>query len=274
MTRLDWLDAIDSTQDELLRRIAAAQASGGTTAAPAHGDAVATADQRAGRGRHGRVWTAPAGSALALSVVLRPGTAAGPLAPVHFSWVSLVAAAAVADRLEALGVDVHVKWPNDVLAVDGCKLCGVLATLAPDGALVVGMGVNLDHSAGAPAPTATALGDWIGADRVPAPRPLAEELLAAVVAAVDAFAAGVAGESAPVDGAHPALAPVARRLSTLGRAVRAELPGGEVLEGTATGLGPGGTLLVSTLTDTRETLEREVSAGDVVHLRGDVRRGR
>ena len=66
---------------------------------------------------------------------------------------------------------------------------------------------------------------------------------------------------------------VADRLSTLGRAVRAELPGGGVLEGTAVGLGPGGTLRVRHVTPDRGTIETEVSAGDVAHLRGDVHRG-
>ena len=70
-----------------------------------------------------------------------------------------------------------------------------------------------------------------------------------------------------------AVAAVADRLSTLGRAVRAELPGGGVLEGTAVGLGPGGTLRVKHVTPDRGTIETEVSAGDVAHLRGDVHRG-
>ena len=57
------------------------------------------------------------------------------------------------------------------------------------------------------------------------------------------------------------------------RALRAELPGGGVLEGTAVGLGPGGTLRVKHVTPDRGTIETEVSAGDVAHLRGDVHRG-
>ena len=181
-------------------------------------------------------------------------------------------------KRQARGVPTHVKWPNDVLATDGRKLCGVLATVAlsSDGkgpGVVVGMGVNLDHRGAAPVDTATDLAEWIGADAVPAPRDLAVELRDAVVAAVDRFAAGVAGQTAAVDGRHPAVAAVADRLSTLGRAVRAELPGGGVLEGTAVGLGPGGTLRVKHVTPDRGTIETEVSAGDVAHLRGDVHRG-
>ena len=268
---LTWLDSVGSTQDDLLARL--------DEEGHRHGAAVATADQRAGRGRHTRVWTAPPGTALALSVHLRPEPAGSPLAPVHLSWLSLVCAATVAERLERRGVAAHVKWPNDVLAPDGRKLCGVLGSLArsSDGkgpGVVVGMGVNLDHRGAPPVDTATDLATWIAEGPAPEPRALAEELRAAVVEAVDRFADAVAGEAEPVDGAHPAVAPVVARLSTLGREVRALLPGGDVLEGVAVGLGPGGTLRAETGTGSRGRLVTEISAGDVVHLRGDVRRGR
>ena len=267
---LIWLDSAGSTQDEVLARVG--------REGPRHGLAVATADQRAGRGRHSRVWSAAPGAALALSVHLRPAAGGAPLAPVHLSWLSLVASAAVVEHLAGLGAAAHLKWPNDVLAPDGRKLCGVLATVAPaaDGGgpgVVVGMGVNLDHRGAAPVATATDLAEQIGAEAVPAPRDLAAALRDAVVGAADRFAAAVAGEAEIVDGRHPAVAAVTPRLSTLGREVRAELPGGDVLEGTAVALGPGGALRVSHVTADRGRIETEVSAGDVAHLRGDVHRG-
>lgn len=267
---LVWLETAGSTQDELLAHL--------DRQGHRHGAAVATADQTAGRGRHSRVWSAAPGAALALSVFLRPEASGVPVAPAHLSWLSLVASASIAELLTARGVPAHVKWPNDVLSRDGRKLCGVLAAVAqsPDGGgpgVVVGMGVNLDHRGAAPVDTATDLAEWVGAEAVPAPETLAAEVREAVVTAVDRFAAEVAGESGAVDGRHPAVAAVTARLSTLGRAVRAELPGGDVLEGTAVALGPGGTLRVSHVTAGRGTIETEVSAGDVAHLRGDVHRG-
>lgn len=267
---LVWLETVGSTQDELLARL--------DREGHRHGAAVATADQTAGRGRHSRVWSTPPGTALALSVHLRPEPGGVPLAPVHLSWLSLVAAATIAELLAARGVPAHVKWPNDVLAPDGRKLCGVLGSvaLASDGrgpGVVVGMGVNLDHRGAAPVPTATDLAEWAEPGTVPEPSALAAQLHGAVVEAVDRFAVGVAGEAEPVDGTHPAVAPVLRRLSTVGREVRAELPGGGTLEGTAEGLGAGGTLRIRPRTGARETLVTEISAGDVVHLRGDVLRG-
>ena len=83
----------DST-NERAKELAAAGALGGT---------LVTADeQTAGRGRQGRVWTAPAGSALLLSVVLRDLDERHALLP-------LAAAVAVCD---AVPVDASIKWPN------------------------------------------------------------------------------------------------------------------------------------------------------------------
>ena len=90
---LTWLDSAGSTQDELLARL--------DREGHRHGAAVATADQRAGRGRHSRVWSAAPGAALALSVYLRPESGGVPVSPAHLSWLSLVASATVAERLAA-----------------------------------------------------------------------------------------------------------------------------------------------------------------------------
>lgn len=262
-----WLETVDSTQDELLRRLAP-----GGQGLP-DGGALASADQRAGRGRQGRTWTTPPGTALALTVHLTPSAWRPPVGMQHFSWLSLVAASAVVDVVRDLGVAAHLKWPNDVLVEDGRKLCGVLAAVTPGAGVAIGMGVNVDHRAGAPVETATALSDWMDAADLPAPRALAERLHAVVLDRVRAWAAALPATGEPVDGTHGCVAAVVGHLSTLGRQVRAELPGGEVLEGEAVGLGPGGTLRVASATGDHERMAvREISAGDVVHLRGDVRR--
>src|SRR5690242_17534691 len=95
--------------------------------------AVAAADeQTAGRGRRGRSWVAPPGSAVLFSLSLRPQ-----IAPDRLAAFSLVAAEAVC---AAAGPEVAVRWPNDVLA-GGRKLAGVLCELR-EGQLVVGVGIN------------------------------------------------------------------------------------------------------------------------------------
>jgi BirA family biotin operon repressor/biotin-[acetyl-CoA-carboxylase] ligase len=112
--------AIGSTNDHA-RALAAAGAP--------HGTLVTAGVQLAGRGRQGRTWTAPPGTALLLSLVVRD---ADPLLPLR-------AGLAVADLA---GPDARVKWPNDVL-VDGLKVAGVLVEGRPQERwAVVGIGVN------------------------------------------------------------------------------------------------------------------------------------
>jgi BirA family transcriptional regulator, biotin operon repressor / biotin---[acetyl-CoA-carboxylase] ligase len=95
-----------------------------------HGTLVTAGEQSAGRGRQGRTWSAPAGSALLMSLVLRDPPALLPLA----------AGVAVA---EVAGPAARVKWPNDVL-LDGRKVAGILAESRPqDGWAVLGIGLNV-----------------------------------------------------------------------------------------------------------------------------------
>jgi BirA family transcriptional regulator, biotin operon repressor / biotin---[acetyl-CoA-carboxylase] ligase len=94
-----------------------------------HGTLVTAGAQTAGRGRQGRTWIAPPGSALLLSLVLLE------LDPL----LSLRAGLAVAD---VAGPAARVKWPNDVL-VEGRKVAGILAEGRPqEGWAVLGIGVN------------------------------------------------------------------------------------------------------------------------------------
>jgi BirA family biotin operon repressor/biotin-[acetyl-CoA-carboxylase] ligase len=104
--------------------------------------AVAVTDfQTAGRGRLGRAWAAPPGTALLCSVLLRPPAGS------RIAQLSLVGGLAAAQAVEAaLGRPAQLKWPNDVL-VDGLKVAGVLAE-ARDGVVVVGVGLNVNQTAG------------------------------------------------------------------------------------------------------------------------------
>jgi BirA family transcriptional regulator, biotin operon repressor / biotin---[acetyl-CoA-carboxylase] ligase len=107
--------------------------------AGAPGGAVVTArEQTAGRGRQGRVWTAPEGKALLYSAILRPLDERHLLLPLSVPLA--VCAAAEALRPDA---ECQVKWPNDVW-LDGCKLAGILIEAKPqDGWAVIGIGLNL-----------------------------------------------------------------------------------------------------------------------------------
>ena len=110
-----------SSTNERARELAAAGAP--------HGTLVTTGLQTAGRGRQGRTWTAPAGRALLMSLVLRSFDALTPLR----------AGLAVADLA---GPAARVKWPNDVL-VEGHKVAGILVEARPQEAwAVLGIGCS------------------------------------------------------------------------------------------------------------------------------------
>ena len=95
-----------------------------------HGMLVTAAEQTAGRGRQGRVWTAPAGRALLCSLVVRDPPRLLPLA-------AGVAVAEVADA------GASIKWPNDVL-LRGRKVAGILVEGRPqEGWAVLGIGLNV-----------------------------------------------------------------------------------------------------------------------------------
>jgi BirA family transcriptional regulator, biotin operon repressor / biotin---[acetyl-CoA-carboxylase] ligase len=107
--------------------------------AGAPGGAVVTArEQTAGRGRQGRVWTAPEGKALLYSAILRPLDERHLLLPLSVP----LAVCAAAEELRS-GIECQVKWPNDVW-LEEHKLSGILIEAKPqDGWAVIGVGLNL-----------------------------------------------------------------------------------------------------------------------------------
>lgn len=221
---------------------------------------VLTLNQTSGRGRLGRVWTAPPNKTLAASVLVRPpaGSRAFP-----FGWIPLLAGAAMSSAVDALigAGRTGLKWPNDV-QVDGLKICGVLTELVPAGnAVIVGTGVNLTlTSAELPVPTATSLAlagvQGTGDELVDL---VLGRYLADLAELVDRLVE--AGGDAMASGAHRVVSEWCR---TLGRDVRVSLPGGNDLFGVATGIDDTGRLLVRSRPQLRTTA---VAAGDVTHLR-------
>ena len=97
--------------------------------------------QYEGRGRQGRPWLALPRHALLFSVGM-------PLAelPASLPSITLACGVALAEGLQQRGVDVQLKWPND-LRIGGRKLGGILSELAVDDearyTLVIGIGINL-----------------------------------------------------------------------------------------------------------------------------------
>lgn len=81
-----------------------------------HGTLAAAGQQTAGKGRRGRTWESPADQNIYMSLLLRPE-----IAPVKAPMLTLVMAYAAAMALrECTGLDVQIKWPND-LVINGKK---------------------------------------------------------------------------------------------------------------------------------------------------------
>ena len=233
LTRLDWVDATDSTSSALLR-----------DAATLPDRALLLADaQTAGRGRRGRHWSMRPGDGLAMSLFARL-----PLPPAALGGLSLALGMACAQALRDGGAaTVGVKWPND-LVVDTRKLGGLLVEVARGTAggsdVVIGLGLNLrlpdDADPG-----------WIALDALlPAPDRVdwAARLVVALLRGVDGFARDGFAASAARWSDYDAWA---------GRAVRV-LAADAVIDGELIGIDADGALRVST-----DVGERRFSSADV-----------
>lgn len=124
-------------------------AAGWAAAGAPHLAMVIADEQTAGRGRLGRRWFTPPGTALAFSLVLRTSRITNLAA--RLSLVSGLGGLAVCQTLrEDLDLNAQIKWPNDVL-VNGRKVCGVLAEATWLGdelqAVILGIGVNVGEAA-------------------------------------------------------------------------------------------------------------------------------
>ncbi len=129
-----FFDEIDSTNDEIKRRAEKGATEG----------LLAVADtQNKGKGRRGRGWANPAGVNIAMSYLLKPD-----LTPNTAPMMTLIMAlAAVRGIKEVSGLDVRIKWPNDIV-INGKKLVGILTemTAEPDciHEVIVGTGINVN----------------------------------------------------------------------------------------------------------------------------------
>jgi BirA family transcriptional regulator, biotin operon repressor / biotin---[acetyl-CoA-carboxylase] ligase len=238
---LDVVDEIGSTNAALLAA-AAEDAPEGTVLIAEH--------QVTGRGRLDRVWTSPPRAGLTLSLLLRPDVPAA-----RRGWLPLLTGVALAESVRGVtGVQVSLKWPNDLLAGDGRKLAGILAE-SSGGAVVVGVGLNVSTTAAELPETATSLSDVLGA---PVDRgPVLLAFLRAFEARYRRWSDGV-GDPVSSGLARDYLA----WCSTVGTTVSVALPDGSTLEGVAEAVDWDGRLVVATAHG-----PVELASGDVRHVR-------
>ncbi|MEV5724796.1 MULTISPECIES: biotin--[acetyl-CoA-carboxylase] ligase [Streptomyces] len=246
---LEVVQSTGSTNSDLVAR-----AAGGETP---EGVILVAEEQTSGRGRLDRQWTAPPRSGLFFSVLLRPAEV--PVA--RWGWLPLLTGVAVATGLaRTAGVDTALKWPNDLLVTVGGeerKAGGILAERAGADGVVVGVGINVTLRADElPVPQAgsLALAGAVGTDRDP--------LLRGMLRALEDWYGR--WRSAGGDPAACGLQDTyAAGCATLGRVVRAELPGDRSVIGEAVAVDGDGRLVIAT----EEGVQEPVGAGDIVHLR-------
>src|SRR6476659_8514101 len=179
------------------------------------GAVLITDYQSAGRGRQGRTWTAPPGSGIAMSILVRPEG----IDPARWTWLSLLAGLAVSDGIRRTAdLPAVLKWPNDVLVAER-KVCGILSERVDTSlgaACVVGIGINVGLAEDQlPVPTATSLA--IAAQEFGATLPSRTAVIATVLAAFELLYGrwqAQAGNDASLAAAY------AERCQTLGRPVR------------------------------------------------------
>ncbi|MEU5000924.1 biotin--[acetyl-CoA-carboxylase] ligase [Streptomyces sp. NPDC021622] len=250
-TSLDVVPATGSTNTDLAAR---------ADELP-EGAVLVAEEQSSGRGRLDRRWSAPARSGLFFSVLLKPGAGV----PVErWGWLPLLTGVAVATGLSrAAGVDTALKWPNDLLVTVGGeerKAGGILAERAgtAGAGVVVGVGINVTLRADelpVPGAGSLALAGAAATDRDP--------LLRAVLRSLDQWYSDWrdAGGDPAASGLQETYA---AGCATLGRKVRAELPGDRSITGEAVAVDGDGRLVLAT----GDGVQEPVGAGDIVHVRG------
>ncbi|MGX1548322.1 biotin--[acetyl-CoA-carboxylase] ligase [Streptomyces adustus] len=248
-TELEVVPSTGSTNSDLVTRAVDAKVTEGAV--------LVAEEQSAGRGRLDRRWSAPPRSGLFFSVLLRPDDV--PVA--RWGWLPLLTGVSVATGLaRAAGVDTALKWPNDLLVTVGGeerKAGGILAERAGEDGVVIGVGVNVtlrENELPVPGAGSLLLAGAVTTDRDP--------LLRAVLRALEDWYGRWrdAGGDPVSSGLQETYA---AGCATLGRTVRAELPGDRSIVGEAVAVDGDGRLVLAT----GEGVQEPVGAGDIVHLR-------
>ena len=107
------------------------------------GTVIISEEQIKGRGRLGRLWDSKAYEGIWMSIILKPN-----ILPYRAPFITIMAGSCIAKALNNLGVDVGIKWPNDII-LNGKKLCGILTELSAEiervNYVVLGIGMNVKN---------------------------------------------------------------------------------------------------------------------------------
>lgn len=249
VNRLDYVETTGSTNTD----VAAA-----ASAAPAEWpdlSVLCASSQTAGRGRSGREWQSNVNASLSASILVRPVG----VDITNFGWLPILAGLAMSRTVAEFlpNHEVALKWPNDVLVNDK-KISGVLSELLSAGdAVVIGAGLNLSQAQDE-LPIEAATSFSLEGVSVSFEQAL-EAYLKNFVALYKPFVQH--GGNADASGLRQQATAMC---ASIGRRVRAMMPGDQVIEGNAIDLDSAGRLLIAV--DGHEQFYA-VAAGDIVHLR-------
>jgi BirA family transcriptional regulator, biotin operon repressor / biotin---[acetyl-CoA-carboxylase] ligase len=217
---------------------------------------VVADEQTAGRGRAGRTWSAPPGSALLCSILLRP-----PLPPPRLSTLPLVTGVAVAEAIETCSpIACRLKWPNDVW-IDDRKVAGILMKATTSAGVVdrvvLGIGINLTTGLEDLPPTATSISAASGS--TVSRSVLLDALIVRLCLHYDMFI---------MTNGRPDLGSWLKRAALLGEVVNVEDAGAR-MTGRFLGVDEDGALLLDVGESVRRIVAGELSRGPVATFPAD-----
>ncbi|WP_424115560.1 biotin--[acetyl-CoA-carboxylase] ligase [Rothia dentocariosa] len=263
-------DVVDTTNTEIVRRLTRGEPCERTELGEL--SVFTTLYMTAGKGRMDRSWTAPAGTCLATSIVVRPHAGIGQqLPPTSYHWLTMLAGLSVLDVWRELGLDAALKWPND-LVIQGRKACGILALLLSEPtqapgekerlSIVVGIGQNLNmREDQVPVPTATSALIQRGE---PVDNHVVLNRMLTIFARRYREFVSVGGDPQKTLLCGQSLLDQARAATvTLGAEVSVHLPDGRIVTGVSTDLDAQGRILIRDTTGAVQAY----SVGDIEHLR-------
>ncbi|MBN1527348.1 MAG: biotin--[acetyl-CoA-carboxylase] ligase [Candidatus Omnitrophica bacterium] len=220
------------------------------------GAVILAEEQSKGKGRHGRQWSSPSKGGVYMSCVLRPR-----MAPNEISKVTLLAAVAVASAIRRMsGLDVVIKWPNDIMS-DGRKVCGILTEMKAEqdsvDFVIVGIGVNVNTPVSALPKGATSIIEELSRAGRAESHLSRVELVKNILEAFEKYYRILREE-----GFEPIVDAWKGLTAMLGSRIKVMLPG-RTFEGQAHTVDPDGSLVVRLDSGVLE----KVSSGDIVMVR-------
>lgn len=134
-----WLESVDSTNTEVLRRADSLD----------NLSVIAAVNQTAGRGQRGNTWMVEPGANLTFTILLKFGEGAlSPLKATRQFTISQAVTLALQEYFTGEGIQAKIKWPNDIYVRDR-KLVGILVENALEGdhvaRSIVGIGINCNQ---------------------------------------------------------------------------------------------------------------------------------